>query len=180
MAPPVKFASILIVLREKDIIKGVLTGAFFIFPPHYSVKKSIYIIKLYNMQTGNGPVRINMQKLIYGLIDYWDGKEDPYGAIYNTLAAECKKNGNSLNVVTNVVSIDVIKRAWDGNGASELAKLAIYCHYFNRMIAYGQVRQLVTRSLVAQQAHNISRSYNAINEERLRRIIRETLRRIYG
>lgn len=175
-----KFASILIVLRKKGIIKGVLTGAFFAFQPHYSVKKSIYIIKLYNMQTGNGPVRINMQKLIYGIIDYWDSKEDPYGAIYNTLAAECKKNGNSLNVVTKAVSIDVIKRAWDGNGASELAKLAIYCHYFNRRIAYGQIQQLITRSLVAQQAYNISRSCNAINEEQLRRIIRETLIQIYG
>ncbi len=132
------------------------------------------------MQTDNRPVRINMQKLIYGLIDYWDSKEDPYSAIYNTLAAECKKNEYSLHVVTKAVSIDVIKRAWDGNGASELAKLAIYCHYFNRKIAYGQIQQLVTRSLVAQQAYNISRSCNAINEEQLRRIIRETLIQIYG
>ena len=121
-----------------------------------------------------------MQKLIYGLIDYWDSKEDPYSAIYNTIASECKKAEYALNVVTKAVSIDVIKNAWDGNGASDLAKLAIYCHYFNRKIAYGQIQQLVTRSLVAQYAYNISRSYNTINEERLRRIIRETLTQIYG
>lgn len=132
------------------------------------------------MQTDNRPVRINMQKLIYGLIDYWDSKEDPYSAIYNTIASECKKAEYALNVVTKAVSIDVIKNAWDGNGASDLAKLAIYCHYFNRKIAYGQIQQLVTRSLVAQYAYNISRSYNTINEERLRRIIRETLTQIYG
>lgn len=132
------------------------------------------------MQTDNRPVRINMQKLIYGLIDYWDSKEDPYSAIYNTIASECKKAEYALNVVTKAVSIDVIKKAWDGNGASDLAKLAIYCHYFNRKIAYGQIQQLVTRSLVAQYAYNISRSYNTINEEQLRRIIRETLIQIYG
>lgn len=132
------------------------------------------------MQTDNRPVRINMQKLIYGLIDYWDSKEDPYSAIYNTIASECKKAEYALNVVTKAVSIDVIKNAWDGNGASDLAKLAIYCHYFNRKIAYGQIQQLVTRSLVAQYAYNISRSYNTINEEQLRRIIRETLIQIYG
>lgn len=132
------------------------------------------------MQTDNRPVRINMQKLIYGLIDYWDSKEDPYSAIYNTIASECKKAEYALNVVTKAVSIDVIKKAWDGNGASDLAKLAIYCHYFNRKIAYGQIQQLVTRSLVAQYAYNISRSYNTINEEQLRRIIRETLTQIYG
>jgi hypothetical protein len=167
-------------LRKKDIIKGVLTGAFFVFQPHYSVKKSIYIIKLYTMQTENMPVNINMQKMIYGIIDYCEGKEDPYKAIYMTIFNECRKVGLEDNI-GKIVTINDIKRAWDGNGATELAMLAIYAHYYNRKIEYGGISQWITRSLLRQQAYKVARNGSgtiSLNEEQLRRIIREALEKI--
>ena len=134
---------------RRHVVKGI--ARILVKPDHPSVKpsKSIPVV-----EGGGRAVAVNLQKLIYALIDYYEEMDDPVTWMYNT-----------INVATGrysgLVNRETIENAWENGGASELMKLIILTHYRGRPLKTEKSSFYVDDFEIANQAKVVKDGWGA-------------------
>lgn len=125
------------------------------------------------METGS--IYLDLEKLIYSLIDHFEESTNPIATIYKMInGMELTSQNKAKNMVNCMLSSKVIKNAWDGNGAKDLAFLAVLVHYHKQRIAFGKKKMLVTYDDIEQQARKIRQEYGS-NNDRISEIVNEAI-----
>lgn len=128
---------------------------------------------LNNMEIGS--IYIDLDKLVYSLIDYFEESTNPIATIYKMInGMELTSLNKAKSMVNCRLSTKVIENAWDGNGAKDLAFLAVLVHYYKQRIAFGNKKMLVTYDDIEQQARKIRQEYGSDNS-RISEIVNEAI-----
>lgn len=127
------------------------------------------------METKN----INLNKMVYSVIDFFEKQDNPVGTIYKMINGKEHTPLSKIkdNMVNIVLTEKAIENAWNGYGAKDLAFLAILVHYKDQKIAFNGQKMLVTKDDIENQARKIRKNYSFSDSDRISEIINEVIQK---